>query len=74
MVEITCGGSDAGVAEVAGDDGHVDAFGAELIGVRVAEAVGVDALVDAGPGGKAFEHDQDVGGGRRYSSPRSLSE
>ena len=49
------------MAELAGDDGDVDAFGAELGGVGVAESVGVDALVDARPGGEAFEHDPDVG-------------
>ena len=48
---------------MAGDDGYVDALGVELGGVRVAEAMGVDALVDAGPGGQAFEHDANVGGG-----------
>ncbi len=47
VVEVACGGVDAGVAELAGDDGDVDAFGSELGGMRVAKAVGVDALVDA---------------------------
>ena len=60
VVEVAGGGGDAGVAELAGADGGVDAFGPELAGVGVAEAVGVDALVDAGPGGEAFEHDPDV--------------
>mgnify|MGYP001571246920 CR=1 FL=1 len=32
------GGGDAGVAELAGDDGDVDAFGAELGSMRVAQA------------------------------------
>ena len=68
---IAGGGGDAGVAELAGDDGDVYAFGAELGGVRVAEAVGVDALVDAGPGGEAFEHDADVGGGHRVAAERA---
>jgi hypothetical protein len=40
---IAGGGGDAGVAELPGDDGDVYAFGAELGGVRVAEAVGMDA-------------------------------
>ena len=71
VVEVAGGGGDAGVAELAGDDGDVDAFGAELGGVGVAEAVGVDALVDAGPGGEAFEHDTDVGGGHRAAVERA---
>jgi hypothetical protein len=49
VVEIAGGGGDAGVAELAGDDGDVDAFGAELGGVRVADPVGVDTPLDAGP-------------------------
>ena len=56
VVEVAGGGGDAGVAELAGDDGDVDAFGAELGGVGVAEAVGVDALLDAGPDGEPYEH------------------
>ncbi|GAG50087.1 unnamed protein product, partial [marine sediment metagenome] len=34
----------------------------------VAETVGVDAFVDAGPGGEAFEHDTNVGGGHRVTA------
>ncbi len=71
VVEVAGGGGDAGVAELAGDNGDVDAFGAELGGMRVAEAVGVDAFVDAGPGGEAFEHDANVGGGHRASAERA---
>ncbi len=50
MIEVAGGRGDAGVAELAGDDGDVHALGAELGGVGVAEAVGADALVDARPG------------------------
>ena len=39
----------------------VDAFGAELGGVGVAESVGVDAFVDASSECEAFEHDSDIG-------------
>ena len=46
VAEVAGGGGDTGVAELAGDDGDVDAFGPKLGGVRVAETVGVDALVD----------------------------
>ncbi len=56
------------MAELAGDDGDVDTFGAELGGVGVAEAVSVDALFDAGPVGEAFEHDTDVGGVHRAAA------
>jgi hypothetical protein len=65
VVEVAGGRCDRGVAELLGDDGDVDAFGAELGGVGVAEAVGVDAFVDAGPAGEALQHDPDVGGGHR---------
>ena len=54
-----------------GDDGDVDAFSVKLSGVRVAEAVGVDALVDARPGGEAFEYDSDVGGGHPVAAERA---
>ena len=47
------------MAELTGDD--VDAFGAQLRGVRVAQVVGVDALLDASAGGEALEHHADVG-------------
>ena len=40
VVQVDCGGGDGRVAELLGDDGDVDAFGAELRGVRVAQAVG----------------------------------
>jgi len=60
VVEVSGGGGDAAMAELAGDDGDVDALGAELGGVGVAESVGVDALVDTGPGAETFEHDPDV--------------
>ena len=59
------------MAELAGDEGDVDTFGAELSGVRVAESVGVDALVDARPGGEAFEHDPDVSIGHRVTAERA---
>jgi len=49
------------VTQLARDDADVHAFGAELGGVGMAEAVGVDAFVDAGPGAQTFEHDPDVG-------------
>ena len=71
VVEVASGGRDAGVAELAGDDSDVYAFGAELGGVRVAEAVGVDALVDACPGRQAFEQNTDVGGSHRVTLERA---
>ena len=71
VVEVACGSGDAGVAELAGDDGDVHAFGAELGGVGVAEAVGVDASVDARPGGETFEHNADVGVGHRVAAERA---
>ena len=71
VVEVAGGGVDAGVAELAGDDGDVDAFGAELGGVGVAEAMGVDALLDARPGGEALEHDTDVGVGHWAAAKRT---
>ena len=60
MVEVPGGSGDAAVAELAGNDADVDALGAELGGVGVAESVGVDALVDPGPGAETLEHDPDV--------------
>ena len=71
VVEVAGGGGDAGVAELAGDDGDVDAFGAELGRVRVAESVGVDALVDAGPSGETLEHDADISGGHQPAVERA---
>ena len=59
------------MAELAGDDGDVHAFRAELGGVRVAEAVGVDAFFNASPDGEALEHDPDVGGGQRLTVERA---
>ncbi len=60
VVEVAGGGGDGRVAELAGDDGDVDAFGAELSGVGVAQAIGMHALLDARALGKAFEHHADV--------------
>ncbi len=59
------------MAELAGDDGDVRAFGAELGGMRVAEAVGVDAPVDASPNREAFKHDTDAGGGHPVTAERA---
>ena len=71
VVEVAGGSGDAGVAELAGDDGDIHAFSAELGGVRLAEAVSVDAFFDVGPGGEAFEHDTDVGGGHWAAAERA---
>jgi len=71
VVEVAGGGGDAGVAELAGDDGYVDALRPELHGVGVAEAVGVDAFVDAGASGQAFEQDAGVGVAHRLASQRA---
>ena len=71
MVEVSGGGGDAAVSELAGDDADVDAFGPELGGVGVAESVGVDPLVDSGPGAQTFEHDPDVGVGHPATFERA---
>ena len=71
MVEVAGRCRDAGMAELAGDDGDVHPFSAELGGVGVAQAVGVDPLFDARPSGKAFEHDPDVCGGHRATAERA---
>jgi len=71
VVEVPCGGGNSGVAELAGDEGDVDAFGAELGSVGVPQSVGVDALVDTRPGGEAFAHDPDVGGGHPMPAERA---
>lgn len=47
------------------------AFGAELGGVGVAEAVGVDALVDAGLAGEARKQASDVGAGHGTAGKRT---
>ena len=60
MVEIPGCRGDAAVAELAGDDADVHTLGAELGSVGMAEAVGVDALVDSRPGAQTFEHDPAV--------------
>ena len=60
VVEVAGGGGNTAVAELAGDDGDVDTLDTELSGVGVAESVGLDALVDAGPGAQTFEHDPAV--------------
>lgn len=49
------------MAELAADDADVHALGAELGGVRVAEAVGVDPLGDPGPLGQAWQEHARVG-------------
>lgn len=71
VVEVVDGGEDAAVAELPRDDGDVDAFGAELGGVGVAEAVGVDALGDAGASSERGEHAADGGGGDGATGPRA---
>ncbi len=48
MVEVASGRRDATVPELLGDDPDVHALGAELGRVRVAQAVGVHAFVNAG--------------------------
>ena len=45
--------------------------GAELGGVGVAQAMSMDALVDARPGGGSFQHDPDVGIGHRLAAERA---
>ena len=59
------------MTELAGDDGDVDAFGAELGGVGVTKAVSVDALVDARTGGEAFEQAAHIGVGHRLAAERA---
>ena len=48
MIQIPRRRRDGLMAQLLRDDADVHAFGAELGGVRVPEAVGLDSLLDAG--------------------------
>ena len=48
MIQVLSRRRDGPIAQLLRDDADVHAFGAELGGVRVPEAVGVNALLDAG--------------------------
>lgn len=67
VVEVAGGGAYGCVAELAGDDTDVDTFGTELSGVRVAKAMCMDTLLDAGSNRETLEKDADVSIG--YSFP-----
>lgn len=60
MIEVDGCGRDVRVPELLRDDADLDALGAEFRGVGVAQAMGVDALLDAGLAGEAREQDADV--------------
>jgi len=60
VAEVAVGDGEAGVAELALDEVDRVALFGEFGGVGVAEAVGVDPLVHAGPGGEAGEELADI--------------
>lgn len=71
MVQVSDRGQDGAVSELLGDDADVESLLTELRGVRVAEAVGVDALVDVGEACQRREQAADVAGGERLAFPRA---
>ena len=60
MAEVAVGDGQAGVAELVLDEVDGVALFGEFGGVGVAQAVGVDAFVDPGPGGEAGEELADI--------------
>jgi len=61
VAEVAVGDGQAGVAELVLDEVDGVALFGEFGGVGVAQAVGVDPFVDAGPGGEAGEELTQVG-------------
>ena len=61
VIQVPTRGRDVGMPQLLRDDPDVYALGPQLRRACVAEAVGVDALLDPGPPGHPLEHGPDVG-------------